>query len=123
MLLRGRLRDAIARLNPALPLATREDARRQVQDLGSRPCWRPTLNGLPMVLVALRYPADLHADVRQAYEQIQPHKAQVPDVFQYNAVLVISDGTEALMGALVPALLLDYLRHFVLFEDDGGRVK
>jgi len=79
-------------------------------------------------------------------------------VFQYNEVLVVSDGTEARMGslsanaerflqwrtidgvnldplgefnelqtlvrgALAPAYLLDYLRYFVLFEDDGGLVK
>ena len=79
-------------------------------------------------------------------------------MFQYNEVLVVSDGTEARMGSLsanaerfqqwrtidgttldplgefhelqtlvrgvlTPAMLLDYLRTFVLFEDDGTLVK
>lgn len=35
MLLPQRLRDAIARLNPHIPLAAREDAFKQVQDLGT----------------------------------------------------------------------------------------
>ena len=34
VLLIGRLREAIARLNPSIPLAAREDALRQVVDLG-----------------------------------------------------------------------------------------
>lgn len=79
-------------------------------------------------------------------------------MFQYNELLVISDGSEARLGSLssnaerfmqwrtidgltldplgqfneletlirgvlAPAQLLDYLRFFVLFEDDGGLVK
>ncbi|WP_374493230.1 type I restriction endonuclease subunit R [Brachymonas sp.] len=218
-LLPERLRDAIARLNPHIPPAAREDAFRQVQDLGmpallsanrrfhhllvggvpvqyqkdgetrgdlvrlvdwehpqANVWWavnqfslrgphhtrRPDivlfLNGLPVVLLELKNPADENADVWKAYEQIQTYKEQIPDVFQYNEVLVVSDGSEALMGALsstaerymawrtidgvtldplgafngletlvrgllAPASLLEYLRYFVLFEDDGGLVK
>jgi Fic family protein len=116
------------------------------------------VNGLPLVLIELKNPADLNADVWKAFHQIQTYKAQIPDVFQYNEVLVISDGSEALLGSLsadserfmawrtidgvtldplgkfnelqtlvrgvlAPAYLLDYLRFFVLFEDDGGLVK
>ena len=58
------------------------------------------INGLPLVLLELKNPADLTADIGKAYEQIQTYKEQIPDVFQYNEVLVISDGTEALMGSL-----------------------
>ncbi|WP_295522370.1 type I restriction endonuclease subunit R [uncultured Pseudacidovorax sp.] len=219
VLLAQRLRDAIARLNPHLPVAAREDAFRQVQDLGTpvllsanlhfhrllvggvpvqyqqdgetrgdfvrlvdwgdaaanewlainqfslkgphhtrRPDIILFLNGLPVVLLELKNPADEKANIWKAYEQIQTYKAQIPDVFQYNEVLVVSDGSEALMGslssdaerymawrtidgvtldplgqfneletlvrgALAPACLLDYLRYFVLFEDDGGLIK
>jgi len=48
----------------------------------------------------LKNPADLTADIWKAYDQIDTYKEQIPDVFQYNEVLVISDGTEALMGSL-----------------------
>jgi len=218
-LLPFRLREAIHRLNPGIPTAAREDAFKQVVDLGipallsanrhfhrllvggvpvqyqldgqtrgdfvrlvdwSHPARneflavnqftlkgahhtrRPDIvlfiNGLPVVLIELKNPADLNADVWKAYEQLQTYKAQIPDVFQYNEVLVISDGTEALLGSLssscerfmawrtidgvtldplgqfnelqtlvrgvlAPAYLLDYLRYFVLFEDDGALVK
>ena len=58
------------------------------------------VNGLPLVLIELKNPADLNADVWKAFDQIQTYKEQIPDVFQYNEVLVISDGTEALLGSL-----------------------
>jgi len=58
------------------------------------------INGLPLVLLELKNPADQVADIWKAYDQIQTYKAQIPDVFQYNEVLVISDGTEARLGSL-----------------------
>ena len=110
------------------------------------------------MLIELKNPADQNADVWKAFHQIQTYKDQIADAFQYNEVLVISDGTDALLGSLsadserfmawrtidgvaldplgpfnelqtlvrgvlAPAYLLDYLRFFVLFEDDGGLVK
>jgi type I restriction enzyme R subunit len=218
-LLPFRLREAINRLNPSIPVNAREDALRQVQDLGipsllsanrhfhkllvngvpvqyqkdgetrgdfvrlidwetpakndwvavnqftikgARHTRRPDIilfvNGLPLVLLELKNPADENADIWKAFDQIQTYKEQIPDVFQYNEVLVISDGTEALLGSLsadaerfmawrtidgktidplgqfqeletlvrgvlAPEYLLDYLRYFVLFEDDGKLVK
>ncbi|SOZ36219.1 type I restriction endonuclease subunit R [Cupriavidus neocaledonicus] len=219
VLLLERLRGAISRLNPAIPLQAREDALRQVQDLGipallsanrrfhqllvggvpvayqkdgetrgdfvrlvdwanpaanewvtvnqfaikgahhtRRPDVMLFVNGLPLVLLELKNPADQNADIWKAYDQIQTYKAQIPDVFQYNEILVISDGSQARMGSLsanaerfmqwrtidgvtldplgqfneletlvrgvlAPAYLLDYLRFFILFEDDGTLVK
>ena len=214
-----RLRAAVERLNPAIPAAAREDAIKQVVDLGTpvllsankrlhqllvggvpvqyqmgnetrgdfvrlvdwaepvhneflainqfsikgahhtrRPDVILFVNGLPLVLLELKNPADENADIWKAYDQIQTYKEQIPDVFQYNEVLVISDGSEARLGSLssdaerfmqwrtidgvtldplgqfneletlirgvlAPAYLLDYLRYFVLFEDDGTLVK
>ncbi len=219
VLLVGRLRDAINRLNPSIPLVAREDALQQMLNLdtpvllaanrtshqllvngvpveyqkdgetrgdfvrlldfaevqanewlavnqfsikGAKHTRRPDIilfiNGLPLVLLELKNPADEKADIWKAYDQIQTYKEQIPDVFQYNEVLVISDGTEARMGSLsadverfmawrtidgvtldplgqfneletlirgvlAPAYLLDFLRYFVLFEDDGTLVK
>lgn len=219
VLLTMRLRTAIARLNPQIPLAAREDALRQVLELGvpvqlsanrlfhrllvggvpvqyqkdgetrgdfvrlidwanvranewlainqfsiqgSKYTRRPDIilfvNGLPLVLLELKNPADVNADLVKAFDQLQTYKEQIPDVFHYNEILVISDGSEARMGSLSanierfarwrtidgvtvdplgefneletlmrgvlqPAMLLDYLRYFVLFEDDGRLVK
>jgi type I restriction enzyme R subunit len=218
-----RLQAAVIRLNPDIPAAAREDAIKQVLDLGipallsanrhfhqllvsgvpvqyqkdgetrgdfvrlidwtdlkqnewlainqftikgsghknartRRPDIMLFVNGLPLVLIELKNPADENADIWKAYDQIQTYKEQIPDVFQYNEVLVISDGSEARLGSLcgdaerfmqwrtidgvtldplgqfneletlirgvlAPANLLDYLRFFVLFEDDGTLVK
>jgi type I restriction enzyme R subunit len=219
----ARLRAAIARLNPLVPLAAREDALQQVLNLdtpvllsanrqfhrllingvqveyqkdgdesgeirgdfvrlmdfadvaanewlavnqfsikGAKYTRRPDIilfvNGLPLVLLELKNPADVNADIWKAFDQIATYKEQIPDVFQYNEVLVISDGTEAMLGSLssnaerfmawrtidgvtldplgvhneletlvrgilAPEYLLDFLRFFVLFEDDGSLVK
>ena len=214
-----RLREAINRLNPGIPVAAREDAIKQVTDLGipsllsanrafhkmlvggvpvqyqkdgetrgdfvrlidwahpeKNEWWavnqftikgphktrRPDIilfvNGLPLVLLELKNPADENANIWKAFDQIETYKEQIPDAFQYNEVLVISDGTDALMGSLsanaerfmawrtidgvnldplgqfqelqtlvrgvlAPQYLLDYIRYFVLFEDDGQLVK
>ncbi len=161
VILASRLRAAIDRLNPSIPASAREDAFKQVQDLGipvllsanrqfhrllvagvpvqyqkdgetrgdfvrlidwaahlqndwlavnqfsikgPRHTRRPDIvlfvNGLPLVLLELKNPADQNADVWKAFDQIQTYKEQIPDVFQTNEVLVISDGTQALMGSL-----------------------
>lgn len=214
-----RLRSAIAKLNPKVPMAAREDALKQVLELGvpvqmsanrvfhrllvsgvpvqyqkegetrgdfvrlidwaqvkandwvainqfsiqgpkhtRRPDIILFVNGLPLVLLELKNPADVNADLWQAFKQIQTYKEQIPDLFHYNEILVITDGSEARMGSLsadaerfmnwrtidglgldplgqfneletmirgvlAPEMLLDYLRYFVLFEDDGRLVK
>jgi type I restriction enzyme R subunit len=53
------------------------------------------VNGLPLVLVELKNPADEKADIWKAFDQIQTYEEQIADVFLYNEVLVISDGSEA----------------------------
>lgn len=58
------------------------------------------MNGLPLVLLEIKNLADQNADIWKAFDQIETYKEQIPDVFQYNEVLVISDGTESLMGSL-----------------------
>lgn len=82
----------------------------------------------------------------------RPTRPQIPDIFEYNEVLVVSDGSEARFGSLAANAerflqwrtidgveldppgqfneletlvrgLLDYLHYFVLFEDDGTLIK
>jgi len=116
------------------------------------------LNGLPVVVVELKNPGDENADLWAAFNQLQTYKQDIPDLFQSNALLVISDGIEARVGSLTADqerfmawrtidgvtvdplgamkeletlvhglfqrdLLLDYLRHFILFEDEVKLVK
>ncbi|KWN67164.1 type I restriction endonuclease subunit R [Burkholderia stagnalis] len=116
------------------------------------------VNGLPLVVVELKNPGDEDADIWAAWNQLQTYQQDIPDLFHANALLVISDGTNARMGSLTASrerylawrtvdgvttdplgamreletltlglfqrdLLLDYLRHFILFEDEGELVK
>lgn len=112
------------------------------------------LNGLPVVLMELKNPADENATIWKAFDQIQTYKDQIPSLFTYNEILIVSDGIEARAGSLtasrerfmpwrtiageelappsMPQLqvviegmlekrrLLDFLRYFIVFEDEGG---
>ena len=57
-------------------------------------------NGLPVVLVELKNPADEKATIWSAYDQFQTYKEQIPSVFRFNEILVVSDGLEARAGTL-----------------------
>ncbi len=58
------------------------------------------VNGMPLVVIELKNPADEHATVRKAYNQLQTYKQEIPQLFYYNAVLVASDGLDARAGSL-----------------------
>ena len=58
------------------------------------------VNGLPLVVIELKNPADENATVQKACTQLQNYKKAIPSLFQYNGVLVASDGLDAKMGSL-----------------------
>lgn len=58
------------------------------------------VNGLPLAVVELKNAADEKATLRQAYNQLQTYKQQIPALFACNEMLVISDGMEARAGSL-----------------------
>ena len=58
------------------------------------------VNGLPLVVIELKNPAYEDATVRSAFRQIQTYKQTIPDLFAYNAFIVISDGLEAKAGSI-----------------------
>jgi len=58
------------------------------------------INGLPLVVIELKNPADENATVKSAFKQMQTYKEMIPSLFTYNALLVISDGLEARAGSL-----------------------
>ena len=53
------------------------------------------LNGLPLAVFELKNAADENATIWDAFNQLQSYKLQIPSLFTYNALLVISDGLEA----------------------------
>lgn len=161
MVLKGRLRAAIDRLNPDLPADAREEAFRKAtvpdaptliganrrfhrmlrdgveveyrRDDGSiaggivqlldtvvpdandwlavnqftvvegghnrRPDIVLFVNGLPLVLVELKNQADEDATIDKAFGQVQTYKAEIPSLFTYNELAVISDGQRARIGS------------------------
>lgn len=58
------------------------------------------VNGLPLAVIELKNPADEKATIHQAYNQFQTYKGDIPTLFGYNELLIISDGLEARMGTL-----------------------
>ncbi len=58
------------------------------------------VNGLPLAVIELKNPADEEATIWTAFQQLQTYKAEIPSLFTYNELLVISDGIEARMGTL-----------------------
>ena len=58
------------------------------------------INGLPLVVIELKNPADENATIWSAFQQLQTYKAELPTLFGFNELLVISDGVEARLGTL-----------------------
>lgn len=58
------------------------------------------VNGIPVVVIELKNPADLEADIWDAHNQLQTYKEQIPKLFYTNALLAVADGADARMGSL-----------------------
>lgn len=62
------------------------------------------VNGIPLVLMELKNPADENASIQSAFKQVETYKALIPSVSNYNAFSVISDGHEAKAGPISAGL-------------------
>lgn len=58
------------------------------------------INGLPLVVIELKNAVDENATISSAFNQLQTYKQTISSLFQYNALLIISDGWDALYGSL-----------------------
>ena len=76
------------------------------------------VNGLPLVVMELKNAADEEATITAAYNQIETYKAQIPSLFIYNELIVISDGLEARAGSLSAGLS----RYAAWKSEDGETV-
>jgi type I restriction enzyme R subunit len=112
------------------------------------------INGLPLVLMELKSPSKDEVGAENAYNQIRNYTQDIPSLFYYNAICVISDlstnkagtitsgldrfmewktkdGSEAVSGfaqfdtfyegMFQKERLLDILKNFILFSDDGKK--
>ena len=108
------------------------------------------VNGLPLVVFELKNPWDENPTAEGAHNQIQHYAVDIPQLFDFNAFCVVSDGVTTLhgmhsatlewfapwksmdgcnveptatgsmrtliQGLFPPDRLLDYIRHFIVFE-------
>jgi type I restriction enzyme, R subunit len=58
------------------------------------------INGLPLAVFELKNLADENATIRDAFNQFQTYKKDIPSLFPYNELFVISDGIQARVGSL-----------------------
>lgn len=58
------------------------------------------VNGLPLALIELKNAAAENATIWAAFQQLQTYKAELPTLFAFNELLVVSDGMEARIGSL-----------------------
>lgn len=73
------------------------------------------VNGLPLVVIELKNPGSEDATCLSAYHQLQTYKAMIGGLFDYNGLLVASDGHFALAGSLTA----DYDRFLAWKSVDG----
>lgn len=58
------------------------------------------VNGLPIGVIELKDPTAEKATLRSAYQQLQTYKAEIPALFRYNELLIISDGLDSGIGTI-----------------------
>ena len=75
------------------------------------------VNGLPLVVIELKNPADENATVKKAYTQLQNYKNAITNLFYYNGILVASDGLDAKVGSLTAG----WSRFMVWKTSDGAK--
>ena len=78
------------------------------------------VNGLPLAVIELKNPADENATIWTAFNQLQTYKLQIPSLFAYNEVLVVSDGLEARLGSLSAEREWFHPWRTIEGEDDGA---
>ena len=58
------------------------------------------INGLPLVVIEFKNPANIKTDIWDAFNQLQTYKSDIEQLFYTNSFLIISDGMQARMGSL-----------------------
>ena len=76
------------------------------------------INGLPLVVIELKNPADENAAIRSAFKQFQTYKQAIPSLFTYNGLMIISDGLEAKAGSISAGL-----SRFMAWKTSDGKVE
>ena len=71
-----------------------------IENSNKRPDIILFLNGLPVVLVELKSPSREDTDVSEAYRQLRNYMVEIPSMFVYNAICVMSDHLVSKAGTI-----------------------
>ena len=71
-----------------------------IENSNKRPDIILFLNGLPVVLVELKSPSREETDVSEAYKQLRNYMQEIPSMFIYNAICVMSDHLTSKAGTI-----------------------
>lgn len=71
-----------------------------IEERNRRPDVAIFVNGLPLAVFELKNLADENVTVKEAFNQIQTYKKDIPSLFVYNQLAIISDGTDARVGTI-----------------------
>ena len=58
------------------------------------------VNGLPLAIIELKNPTDDKATLQSAFNQLRTYREDIPSLFTYNEMLLVSDALEARIGTL-----------------------
>lgn len=76
------------------------------------------INGLPLVLMELKSPSNDDVNVEDAYKQIRNYMQDIPSIFNYNAICVISDLSTNKAGTITSGL-----DRFMEWKTKDGRME
>lgn len=71
-----------------------------IENSNKRPDVILFLNGLPVVLVELKSPSREETDASEAYRQLRNYMQEIPSMFIYNAICVMSDQLTSKAGTI-----------------------
>lgn len=71
-----------------------------IENSNKRPDIILFLNGLPVVLVELKSPSREETDASEAYRQLRNYMQEIPSIFVYNAICVMSDQLTSKAGTI-----------------------
>ena len=58
------------------------------------------VNGIPLVIIELKNPEDENATIWSAYRQIQTYLSEIPSIFRFNELCIVSDGIDSRYGTI-----------------------
>ncbi|MDO5309357.1 MAG: type I restriction endonuclease subunit R [Planctomycetia bacterium] len=71
-----------------------------IENSNKRPDVILFLNGLPVVLIELKSPSRVETDASEAYKQIRNYMHEIPSMFVYNCICVMSDHLTSKAGTI-----------------------